>query len=68
MGDNLSGNLCILLNLEKSVESRKSAQLIDLYSYMKKVLITNKVTLHFFITLPKSINAHLFLAQLINPG
>jgi len=31
------------VNLEKSVESRKSAQALDLYSYMKKVFITNKV-------------------------
>jgi len=33
------------LILEKSVESRKSAQALDPYSYMKKVFITNKVTL-----------------------
>ncbi|VAW73108.1 hypothetical protein MNBD_GAMMA10-478, partial [hydrothermal vent metagenome] len=42
-------------NLEKSVESRNSAQALDLYSYMKKVFITNEVTSHFFITLSKSI-------------
>jgi len=38
------------LNLEKPVESRKSAQAPGPYSYMKKVFITNKVTSHFFIT------------------
>ncbi len=48
------------LNLEKSVESRKYAQLLDSYSYMKKVLITNKVTSHFFITLSKSITCTSF--------
>ena len=32
------------LNLENAVESRKSAQAIDSSNYMKKVLITNKVT------------------------
>ncbi len=44
-----------MLNLEKAVESRKSAQATDSSSYMKKVLITNKVTTHFFITLSKSV-------------
>jgi len=29
-------NLALWLNLEKSVGSRKSAQLLDPYSYMKK--------------------------------
>jgi predicted small lipoprotein YifL len=46
--------------LENAVGSRKSAQAIDssvcrITSYMKKVLITNKVTTHFFITLSKSL-------------
>jgi len=35
------------LNLEKSVGSRKSTQLIDSYSYMKKLLITNEVVSRF---------------------
>ncbi|VAW63864.1 hypothetical protein MNBD_GAMMA10-665 [hydrothermal vent metagenome] len=35
--------LSIYFNLEKSVESRNSAQALDLYSYMKKVFITNEV-------------------------
>ncbi|VAW59296.1 hypothetical protein MNBD_GAMMA08-1347 [hydrothermal vent metagenome] len=48
------------LILEKSVESRKYAQLLDSYSYMKKVFITNKVTSHFFITLSKSITCTSF--------
>ena len=43
------------MNLENAVGSRKSVQPIDSSSYMKKVLITNKVTTHFFITLSKSI-------------
>jgi len=49
-----------VLNLEKSVESRKYAQLPGSYSYMKKVFITNKVTSHFFITLSKSITCASF--------
>ena len=65
------------LNLENAVGSRKSAQPIDssvcrITSYMKKVLITNKVATDFFITLSKSIarlvaptfGAHLFRALL----
>jgi hypothetical protein len=57
------------LILENAVGSRKSAQPIDSSSYMKKVLITNKVTTHFFITLSKSIDrlkrlllVHIFFA------
>ena len=46
-----------MLNLEKSVGSRKSAQALDSSNYMKKVLITNKVTTHFFITLLKATQA-----------
>ncbi len=46
--------------LDKSVELRKSAQVLDSSSYMKKVLITNKVTLHFFITLVKPITCTSF--------
>jgi len=41
--------------LENTVGSRKSVQAIDSSSYMKKALITDKVTTHFFITLSKSI-------------
>ena len=48
-------SLPAIIILENAVGSRKSAQPIDSYSYMKKVLITNKVTTHFFITLSKSI-------------
>lgn len=46
----------ILIILKSAVESRKSAQALDLSSYMKKMLFTNKVTTHFFITLFKSIS------------
>ncbi len=45
----------ILINLEKLAGSRKSAQTPELPGYMKKVLITNKVITHFFITPFKSI-------------
>jgi hypothetical protein len=51
----LESEMPAYLNLENAVGSRKSAQAIDSSSYMKKVLITNKVTTHFFITLSKSI-------------
>jgi hypothetical protein len=47
-------------NLENAVGSPKSAQAIDSSSYMKKVLITNEVTTHFFITLSKSIDCTSF--------
>jgi len=50
--------------LEKSVDTRKSAQVLDSpstsTSYIKKVFITNKVTSHFFITLFESINGTSF--------
>jgi len=45
----------MVLNLEKSVGLRKSAQALDMSITMKKMLITNKVTTHFFMTLSKSI-------------
>ena len=35
---------CSPINLDKSVELRKNAQVLDSSSYMKKVLIINKVT------------------------
>jgi len=41
--------------LEKAVGRTHIAQVIDSPGYMKKVLITNKVTTHFFITPFKSI-------------
>jgi hypothetical protein len=50
----------VFVNLENAVGSRKSAQAIDSSSYMKKVLITSKVTTHFFITLSKSIDCTSF--------
>jgi len=51
-----SRNLKItILNLEKPVDRMYIAQPIDPPSYMKKLLITNKVTMHFFITLFESI-------------
>jgi len=49
-----------VLNLEKSVETRNSAQALDSPSVMKKWLITNKVTTHFFITLFESITCTSF--------
>jgi hypothetical protein len=42
------------MNLEKAVDSTQIAQALDLPGYMKKMLITNKVTPHFFITPFKS--------------
>ena len=47
------------LHLERSVSSTHIAQALDSSSYMKKLLITNKVTAHFFITLSKSISCTL---------
>jgi len=41
--------------LEKAVGRTHIAQVLDSLDYMKKVLITNKVTTHFFITSFKSI-------------
>jgi len=51
------------LILEKPIESQNSAQALDSSSYMKKVLITNKVITHFFITLSKSISRTSFLCS-----
>jgi len=51
----------MVFNLEKSVESQKSAQALDLPGYMKKTLITNKVNTLFFITPSKSIAYTSFL-------
>jgi len=47
----IKGNSIIL---EKAVASTQIAQPFDLLCYMKKALITNKVTTHFFITPFKS--------------
>jgi len=47
--------LLVDVNLERPVETRKSAQIIDFPGAMKKWLIINKVTAHFFITLFESI-------------
>jgi hypothetical protein len=49
----------ITLNLEKLVGSTHMAQTLNSSSYMKKLLIINKVTSHFFITLSKSISCTL---------
>ncbi len=46
--------------LEKAVGSTHIAQPLDLLGYMKKVLITNEVTTHFFITPFKSISYTLY--------
>jgi len=43
-----------IFNLEKSVGRTSIAQALDSLGYMKKMLITNKVTTHFFITPFKS--------------
>jgi len=53
-------NASVSFTLEKSVGTRKSAQVLDSPSYMKKVFITNKVTSHFFITLFESITCTSF--------
>ena len=45
----------VLLNLEKSVGRTHMTQALDPPSYIKKILITNKVTTDFFITLIESI-------------
>jgi len=52
-GNALAGNK-IHINLEKAVGRTSIAQALDSLGYMKKMLITNKVTTHFFITPFKS--------------
>jgi murein L,D-transpeptidase YafK len=49
-----------VFNLKKVVGSTHIAQALDLPGYMKKVLITNEVTTHFFITPFKSISHTLY--------
>jgi len=44
-----------MIILGKAVGRTHIAQVLDSLDYMKKVLITNKVTTHFFITSFKSI-------------
>jgi hypothetical protein len=48
-----------ILNLEKAVGRTYIAQALHLPGYMKKMLITNKVTTHFFITPFKLISCTL---------
>lgn len=50
----------LILNLEKAVGSTQIAQALDSPGYMKKMLITNEVTSHFFITPFKSISYTLY--------
>jgi len=45
-----------IFNLDPASVGTHIAQALDLPGYMKKVLITNKVTAHFFITLFKPIS------------